>query len=272
MKKIIAFLTACSTAFFLGACSDQVAGDKSLEDILNESITTMEELKSYTMDQEMEQQLGMTGEESVTMNMNMTSEIHQDPMLLFQTMSMDMFGETLSYESYFSEEHGFYIEDPMMGQWIKYPDSLVTELMDLEAQMSPEDQLMTLQQYISDLSLTTDNDSYIINLTGEDVDMQAIFEQLSGLFGDGMGEMDELLSEMIIDELEYEIVIDKDTMYQTEATVKMAFTMDLMGEAISTTQNMHIKFSNFNELDFIEIPEDVINNAVEMSEEDLFGF
>ncbi|MFA9558513.1 DUF6612 family protein [Evansella sp. AB-rgal1] len=273
MKKIIYLLTTCSFVLLLGACNDvEVDGDMTLEDIMNGSISAMEELNSYAMEMEMEQTIDLSDDESMTMNMSSVSEVHQDPMILFQTISMDMLGETLSYESYFSEEHGFFMEDPMMGGWMKYPDSLVTEIIDIETQMSPEEQLKPLMEYITDVSLSSDDDFYTLNLAGEDVDMQAFFEEINGMFGEGMDELETFMPDMTIDELQYEIVIDKETLYQTATNVHMVLTMEMLGETLSTTQNIKMKMSKFNEIESLVIPEDVINNAVEMSETDLFGF
>lgn len=271
MKKLMMILLASSLVFLLGACGDQAIDDKSLEDIFSESIAAMEELESYSMEMEMVQELSAPSEESMTIKMTTVSQVQQNPLLMFQKMTADMGIEEVAYESYFSEEDGFFMEDPMIGEWMKLPDELVSEMMDIEKQMSPEDQLKPLQEFISDLSLTADDDSYMISIKGEDVDIEAIFEQISDLYEEELLGIDGLMPEMRIDKLDYEIMIDKETMYQTEANISISLFMEFMGEEMTTNQNIHLKLANFNELDTIDIPEEILKNAVEMSEDELFG-
>ncbi|UJW58892.1 hypothetical protein HXZ66_16435 [Bacillus sp. A116_S68] len=279
MKKSLLTSLSAVTLLSLAACGDTTSDDGlSVEEILSESISTMEELDSYTLSMEMAQTLEGENEEGEleSMSFDTSSEVSLtlEPMTMEIVTRMDMgelgLGEDTNMEflSYFTEEDGFYIEDPTLGGWVKMGDDFSEDLTAIsEMQTSPEDQLKSFEDNITNLSVETTDSSYIISLDGDDLDMNDFLNQLDDLGFDDMGPALEELNEMDMDieKISYKITIDKETFYQTEANIDMTYNMTMMGETISTSQQIHMVLSDFNNIDPIQIPEDVLEEAEELN-------
>ncbi|UTR15812.1 hypothetical protein MM221_04325 [Salipaludibacillus sp. LMS25] len=279
MKKSLLTSLSAVTLLSLAACGDTTSDDGlSVEDILSKSISTMEELDSYTLSMEMAQTLEGENEEGEleSMSFDSTSEVSLtlEPMTMEIVTRMDMgelgLGEDTNMEflSYFTEEDGFYIEDPTLGGWVKMGDDFSEGLTAIsEMQTSPEDQLKSFEDNITNLSVETTDSSYIISLDGDDLDMNDFFDQLGDFGFDDMGPALEELNEMDMDieNISYKITIDKETFYQTEANIDMTYNMTIMEETISTSQQIHMVLSDFNNIDPIQIPEDVLEEAEELN-------
>ncbi|SDZ49292.1 hypothetical protein SAMN05421736_114110 [Evansella caseinilytica] len=273
MKKILLPFLAAASLLFMAACSSENASgdDLSVEEILNESIKAMENLTSYSTVIETKQNMSGADNENYAIDANIEMDLAIDPLAFSQKTTMDLgeLGDEMSYSAYFSEEQGYFMEDPMSGGWLKFPDELFGDLVNLsDAQLSPEEQLLPFKDYISELSVAAEGDYYIIKLKGDGADMEALADLVSGLAGEGMTES---LAGVTINELEYEIKIDSETYYQKEATIFMDMSMSVMGEEVNIKQDIHLVLSNFNDMDDITIPQDVIDNAVELDDADLFG-
>ncbi|MCR6111935.1 hypothetical protein HXA35_16430 [Bacillus sp. A301a_S52] len=279
MKKSLLTSLSAVTLLSLAACGDTTSDDGlSVEEILSKSISTMEELDSYTLSMEMAQTLEGENEEGEleSMSFDSTSEVSLtlEPMTMEIVTRMDMgdlgLGEDTNMEflSYFTEDDGFYIEDPTLGGWVKMGDDFSDDLMAIsEMQTSPEDQLKSFEDNITNLSVETTDTSYIISLDGDDLDMNEFLDQIGDLGFDDMGlGMDELTEmDMDIENISYKITVDKETFYQTEANIDMTYNMTIMEETISTNQQIHMLLSDFNNIDPIQIPEDVLEEAEELN-------
>lgn len=281
MRKSLMIMASGAMLLVLSACGEETTSEDgmSIDEVLNESIEAMESIESYSMVMDMNQIMDMGEEGEMEIDSSSDMSLTMDPMTFVQNTSMDMgdmgMGEEMDMEylSYFSEEEGFFVEDPMVGEWMKLPEDFMDEILAMsDMPLSPEDQLKPFQDHISDLSLEETDSSYIINLEGDGLDVAELIDQLGGIGAGGMDEMlEELMEGVEIDSLDYEITIDKDTFFQTEASINMVMTMDIMGQLITTDQHTHMTLSDFNEIDPVEIPEDVLDNATEMSEEELTG-
>ena len=62
----------------------------------------------------------------------------------------------------------------------------------------------------------------------------------------------------------YEIFIDKETFNTTALNMIMDMTMVVEGEEMKLAQNLKSTYDNYNEVEKIEIPQEIIDNAQEM--------
>lgn len=81
--------------------------------------------------------------------------------------------------------------------------------------------------------------------------------------------MEEMLSMMTVNQLSYVVHVDKETFYQTKVLVNMDMEMDIEGEKVSSIQSVDSTLSNYDEVGEIAVPQDVIDNAQEITMEDL---
>ncbi|WP_096436643.1 DUF6612 family protein [Alteribacter populi] len=272
MKK--ALLAGClsATTLLAVACSAESDDGLTAEDILLKSEEAMEELSSYSMTMTTTQEMSAEGD---TQELEVDSEVDMlmEPLTMFQSMSMQFFGMDVSYDSYFSEEHGFFMEDPMGGEWMKLSDGFTEELMSIsDMQMSPEEQLKPFKDNLEEVSIETEEDHYVITLKGDGLDMDTMKEQVAGITGEGMDDMlGEAFDSMEVHDLEYELFIDRETFYNTEANIFMDTTVDDGINGFDMKQSVHLLMHSFNELDDLEIPADILENAEEVDENELFG-
>ncbi|RKL64990.1 hypothetical protein CR203_23230 [Salipaludibacillus neizhouensis] len=187
MKKSSTFIVSGVMLLALSACGEETTseGGMSVEEVLNESIGAMESIENYSLEMDMNQMMDMGEEGEVNIDSSSEMSLSMEPMTFVQTTSMDM-GDMgleenmdMKYLSYFSEEEGFFVEDPMTESWTKLPEEFMEDMLAMsDLQMSPEEQLKPFEEYISHLSLEETDSTYIIDLKGEDVDLSKLIDQL----------------------------------------------------------------------------------------------
>ncbi|WP_053218820.1 DUF6612 family protein [Virgibacillus senegalensis] len=258
MKKI---LLPVFSLFFLmllmAACS---ADEKTqLEDIYQQTLTASEELKNFEMEAEVNQQVE-GGEVNIPpISTTLHSKIQLEPLAFFQTMDvMDQ-----EVEMYYTEK-GIYFKDPQQGQWIKGPKELVDQLNTVSAhQQNPTEQLKQLEDFVNDLQVEETENSYILSLSASGEGFNKLLEeQLNNLPEAEI--TDELLNSLNLHQLDYTITVNKKSYYPENMTVDMDLDIEENGTTINISQQMEAAYSNFNELDNIQIPQEVTDTAIEM--------
>ncbi|MBM7622110.1 hypothetical protein JOC95_004021 [Bacillus tianshenii] len=252
---------------------DSENGSMTADDVLQKSIAAMSALKSYSMEMTSDQQITMAGEEPINMVTSTKTDMTLDPMAMYQVTSMEdaeNMMEGMESESYFTED-GFFIFDQMAGQWFKMPDEFVSDLSSLsDMQADPSQQLEMLKGYSEEMKLTEEGDVYILNFSGSGEQYNDMISAFGNMMGEGMGGMmEEMMSMMSINQLDYELHIDKQTFYQTKIVMMMDMEMDIEGEKVSSIQNMDSTLSNFDEVGDIKVPQEVLDTAEEISLEDM---
>ncbi|OES46240.1 DUF6612 family protein [Domibacillus iocasae] len=69
---------------------------------------------------------------------------------------------------------------------------------------------------------------------------------------------------MSIEKVDYTINIDKETFETTTVDMIMDTTMEMEGETMQINQVMNADYSNYNDVETITVPEDIVNSAQEM--------
>ncbi|MGM0837547.1 MAG: DUF6612 family protein [Bacillota bacterium] len=243
------------------------------DEVLQKSMEATAALNSYSMEMTSEQEITMEGEEPINMVTSTKTDMTLDPVAMYQVNSMEdaeSMMEGMETESYFTAE-GFFIFDQMAGQWYKLPDEFASELNSLsDMQTNPAQQLEMLKGYSDEMKLTEEGDVYILNFSGTGEQYNEMISMFGSMMGDEMGGMmEEMMSMMSINQLDYELHIDKETFYQTKIVMMMDMEMDIEGEKITSIQNMNSTLSNFDEVGNITIPQEVLDTAEEISLKDM---
>lgn len=243
------------------------------EEVLQKSTEAMAALSSYSMEMVSDQEISMGGEDTIKMVTTTTTDMSLNPMAMYQVTSIedaDGMMESMDNESYFSEA-GFFVYDSMAGQWFKMPEEFTAELNAMsEMQTNPAEQLEMLKAYSDDMTMTEEDDHYVLNFEGSGEQFNEMAGMIGGMMGDDMGGMmEEMLSMMTINQLNYVVHVDKETFYQTKVLVNMDMEMDIEGEKMTSIQMMDSTLSKFDEVGAIVVPQEVIDNAQEITLEDL---
>ncbi|WP_010192598.1 DUF6612 family protein [Bacillus sp. m3-13] len=243
------------------------------DEVLQKSTEAMADLSSYSMEMISDQEITMAGEDTIKMVTTTTTDMSLNPMAMYQVTSIedaDGMMEGMENESYFSED-GFFLYDSMAGQWFKMPEEFTAQLNAMsEMQTNPAQQLEMLKDYTDEITMTEEEDHYVLNFEGSGEQFNEMAGMIGGMMGDDMGEMmQEMLSMMTVNQLSYLVHIDKESFYQTKVLLNMDMEMDVDGETISSIQVMDSTLSNFDEVGEITVPQEVIDSAQEITQEDM---
>ncbi|WP_078431840.1 DUF6612 family protein [Metabacillus halosaccharovorans] len=288
MKKTLPLIFAFFLMLLLAAC-DQTAetvneksdvskenvekgnnSELNLEQVMTQSTEASEKVKSFAVKMDMTQEMSI-GEQKDAMDMVSTIDmiVVTDPMTLYQKMDMDMneAGTKTAYttETYFSPE-GIFVFDSSSNQWSKFPKETSDQLMQMSDQQSnPSEELKKLEKFVDDFTFEQDADNYILtlNATGDKF-TDFIKETVQGTLPQDLYADGEVFNNMKINKVKYEIIINKETMYPTTLNTVMDMELSADGETIKIKQNMEGDYSEYNKIDEVKIPQEVIDNAVEM--------
>lgn len=282
-KRILG-VTAASLALFVSACSstaEPVNGNESnessdsdltLEEVFSKSVEAGEKISSLKVDMTMDQNTVIPGEDTpINTVSDVQMEMVVEPLGLYQKAVTSAEGltegeEPMTVESYLTEE-GFFMYDFMEDQWMKLPADMSDQIIEMsKAQGNPNEQLKSLEQFTDDFTFEQDESSYILtlNASGEKF-REFLIEQTKDMMPEmGLGsEMDDVFQDISFEDVNYEIEIDKETFLPSQLDTDLTMTMDVEGESIQLEQKTESMYKEYNTIDSIEVPDEIIENAVE---------
>ena len=280
MKKYFIGALVGLAVFSLAACGDSATptdgttkkSELTLSEVFTKAMERQESLQSVKANMEMEQEIAMTvdGEEvQMTSSSNVEMGITTKPMAIFLdgTTSMTMAGEEESFSMplnmYLTEADGFYMNDAMSGGWLKLPTDMYEDLL---AQVgSNAIQLQQMEPFLEDLEFSQTDGEYILtlNANGEKFN-ELIFEQVTGTLGQQLAEEEQsIMDGTKIEDAKYIITIDKETFDMTKIVMDLVMTIDVEGVSAMVNTLSTMTYSNFNSVDSITIPQEVLDTAVD---------
>ncbi|MBM4761802.1 DUF6612 family protein [Bacillus sp. B15-48] len=246
---------------------NETASDQlTIEQVFEKSAQASEQLLSFAMNMDLVQEV--TSEETEE-NMEIHSSIHMevvsDPIAFYQKMSMELAGESVNTESYFSQD-GFYMQDPVGGTWMKLPTEMTNQMIQLsDQQTNPAVEIERLQKFSEDFTFEENEHEYLLLLTasGEQFNeliQETIEQTLPVEFADDMDAMEDLK----IHTVKYKIAIDKETFFPRTIEMNMDMEIIVEDQTIQLTQYITGEYSKYNEFDEITIPQEIIDSATEI--------
>ncbi|TDL34179.1 hypothetical protein E2R51_00205 [Jeotgalibacillus sp. S-D1] len=283
-RKLTLGVAAASLALFVSACSSTAEpvnsdtsnkasdSDLTLEEVFAKSVEAGEEITSVNVDMSVDQNTVIPGEDtSIKTSSDVEMEMVVEPLGLHQKAVTSAEGltegeEPITVESYLTEE-GFFMYDFMEDQWMKLPADMSDQIIEMsKTQGNPNEQLKSLEQFTDDFTFEQDESSYILtlNASGEKF-REFLIEQTENMMPEmGLGsEMEEVFQDTSFEDVIYEIVIDKETFLPSQLETSLIMTMDVEGESLQLEQNTESTYKEYNTIDSIEVPDEVIENAVE---------
>lgn len=269
-------LVACnSTATPTSKTSEENTSELTLEQVFKKSLAQSETVKSLSASLDMSQLIEMPSQ-AVSMNTtsNMTMDMMVEPLSVYQkgTTTMTVPGEDSStepqeveMESYMTED-GFFMHDNMSQQWMKLPSDMYDQMMAMsDKQADPAQQLKDLEPFIKDFIFEQTDTEYVLKLAASgDQFNELIQKQLTEMMPEALVEGEELLKGLNIEKVNYEIFIDKETFNTTALNMVMDMTMAVEGEKMKLSQDLKSIFSNYNKVEPIKVPQEVLDSAQEM--------
>lgn len=242
--------------------------EMTVEEILGESIKAMADVNGFTTEMDMTQEMTLPGEEdSLTTQSKITMELTQDPLAMHQVMEMDVPEMGKMATEMYMADNNVYFKDEVEDAWFTYPEDLTQELVDLQdMQMKPEEQLEILKKNSEHLSYEEKDGQYVVTVEGSAASLQEFAQELNSSLSDELtSELDDMMSMADITELDFTLYIDKETFYQTKMDMYMVLELTVEGETLNIESTTHATFDNFDEVEEIKVPEEVVENAQEFS-------
>lgn len=280
MKQWIKGLIIGMMALVLVACADKAdvkpgtkatnTSDLTIAEVFEQAREASEKTESMQADMSIKQ--NMTSE-AIGIDMNtdisVVLEMIKEPLSMHQLMEVGIDEgdiETMQTEVYLTDE-GLFMKEPMSEGWMSLPIDLFE---DISASMGvgddPSLDLSSLKEFIDDFTFEQNDEHYILTLNGSGEKFKALMldELESTGITAGMGEDEsEILENMIIHQLDYELFIDKKTFDTTAFNLSMDMEIGEEGEEIRIAQDIVAVMSRINDIQNIEVPKEVLDSAVE---------
>lgn len=284
MKKY--FLTMLSIFMLaLTACSDTATPSEkatiekestlTAEEVYEKSMRQLDTLESAAFNLSMEQTMDFGEEEQMTTKADVTGELMEEPFMMHQngriTMESAAVGTMEINIEMYAQDEVVYVYENMFNNWIKGTmDDLADIGLEIGEEQSPFSHVEELDQYIEEFTFDQTDDTFIFKLeTNSDEFHQLIMDELQEFQLD-LDESKDVMGMIDIDQLHYAFIIDKETFNMLSFTIDFSINITEDDNTIAVESSIEADFSDFNEIDEITIPQEVLDEAVDQSE--AFGF
>lgn len=299
MNKWLNLLLLTIVAFALTACgstdepAEEASAEKDVEEveeaveeedeneldaleIYEEALNASQAMESAEAYMEIKQTMTLPDEEPIHTLIESDIEMTMEPITLYQNMltSMSAGDENLDMEMemYVTEEF-MYVYEESIGEWIKADTaSLMGDLSEATNQPDPAEQLEFFREFASDFEVEETDDKYILKLNADDEEFRALSEEMvsENIPPEVQAELEEQgenpYEDMAINAQYFEIYLNKETYDLTQFNLEMDMDMEIEGELTNFNQLIATEYHNINQLDPIEVPEEIEENAIDQSE------
>ncbi|KQL55803.1 hypothetical protein AN965_16050 [Alkalicoccobacillus plakortidis] len=296
MKKMTWLIVAPASTLMLVACgSDETGGEEnsstgtnsneavqqgeslSVEEVLTNTEEAMNNVDSFRTEMSMTYDIRMSAEEAdETMEFAVDSimDAISEPLSFKMNtmMTASELGMDVSTDQYF-EDGIFYMQNPLGEGWLMMDISDEMELED-ELQVDSQEQINMLKDMMTHIEMSEEEDSYVISMEGDNEDFQQFIHWFMEMGGQNEAaipqeELDTMFENMEVENMTYSLVVDKDTFYQQSVAMSVDMLMEEEGETANFTMDVAGTYSMYNEIESIDIPDEVIENSVDI--EEMFG-
>ncbi|KAA0948482.1 hypothetical protein FQ087_15845 [Sporosarcina sp. ANT_H38] len=242
------------------------------QEVYEKAMAVSEEQTSMNAKMDIDQHIKVPSQEfemnnTIKMDMDMVME----PLSIYQKMNIDM-GEQgkMNMEIYMTDT-GFFVNEPESGEWIKLPNEMYeTMIGQMGGGANPTLDMNMFKEFADDFKFEQTEDAYILKLSASGDKFSELFKKVATENMPAGVEMNEeqaeVMKNMEVKLLEYEIFIDKKTFYTNAFNMRMDMTMKVEGEEMHIDQKVNANISKINEIDKIEVPQEILDNAVDINE------
>lgn len=241
------------------------------KDIYDKTMEAAQGIESYTASVDINQQMFQGGTKTFTNNASTKYKMITDPLSFYQKMSYDMLGESL-YIEFYSTTDALYVYNEEEDMWGKFDASVSEEFIaELEIE-DPLEELKDLEELVDKFQVEERYSKYILTLEG---DSSAQFEDIMKKIAAEMGPEDSLVEieeeawdyvaeNMKINNVYYEIIVDKATYYPLEINIDLDMEVSDINGKTRMLQRVEGEYDDYNSISEIEVPQEIIASAVDL--------
>lgn len=246
--------------------------EMTAQEVYKKAMEVSEEQKSMHAVMDIDQKISMASQEvEMDSKIKMDMDVIVEPLAMYQKMSMDM-GELGAAEmELYMTEAGFFMYEPELDQWIKMGTDMYDEMMaQMGGETDPTLDMKMFNEFKDEFKFEQTDDEYILTLSASGDKFSGLMKELMGSALPADMEMTEedaeLLENIDVKSLEVVMYIDKETFYTNAFDLDMDMTMKIEEEEMRIVQKMKSVISKINEIDEIVVPQEVIDEAVDLEE------
>ncbi|MFD1706308.1 DUF6612 family protein [Siminovitchia sediminis] len=242
----------------------------TLEEVYKKTEEANKNVHSFESDMTMKQAISAEGEKQ-DINSDISLAFIADPMALHQQMTMSIEGQEQNIEAYLTKD-GFYMYEPNQQAWVKLPEELSGQILQMsENQTNPSGQLEQLKPFVDEFDFQQDEKNYILTLkaSGEKFD-QFLKDQVKETLPPEM-QTENMMGTMTFNKMEYELFIDKETFYLTAMNMVTDTDTEVEGQKVNMQMDIRGTYSNYNGVESIEVPKEALENAQEITMDQMNG-
>nr|WP_307339387.1 DUF6612 family protein [Metabacillus malikii] len=250
------------------AATEEKQSELTLQEVFDKTTEAAKGLESFKVKMDLNQQISSDQDAAANMDLGSTLEMDvvQEPLAFYQKMSTKIpdTEEVMDIESYFTKD-GMYFYEPNSKAWMKFPSDMMEDLLQVsDQQTNPAAEIENLKKFVDDFKFQQDDENYILVLNASgDKFTDFLKETVQETLPEGMADSTEVFENMKINKMDYEIHIDKKTFYPTVLNLNMEMEMTAEGQTIKIAQDMKGQYVEHNHIKEIEIPQEVIEGAIE---------
>lgn len=285
MKKWIMFMSAATLAIGLSACGETAEptsedgaakgedSDLTAQEVYMKSVEASEGITGLHADIVTDQVMDMQADGMViNMKMDSAMDMTTDPLAFHQTAETAIVSgdienaNPMSMEMYFTDQ-GLFMYEETMATWLKMPDESIEDLKGLADQQTadPAQQLEELAEFQEDFTFEQTEEEFILTLDASGEKFQELMDQqLDKTLGQMEIEAQMALEDMTIHSVNYIISIDKETFLTNSMNMTMDMDMNIEGETMNIKSDVQADYSQYNEIDAINVPAEVLEEAQEI--------
>src|SRR5699024_2753360 len=245
------------------------------EEVYEKAMEQMEALQSFAFDMKMEQSMEFGEEETVSSIADISGEMTEDPFMMYQNGSIEMDTDPIGLMEIdlemYAEDNVVYIYEDMFNNWMKGSlDDLSDVGLEVGEEQSAFSHIEDVEVYIDELTFEQTDVTFIFKLETDSEKFKHLLLEEVQEFQLDMSGNDDVLETLEIEQLHYTFTIDKETFDTLSFSIDFSIQLTENGETLSVSSVIDAEFSNFNGIEEITIPEEVIEEAIDGS--DAFGF
>lgn len=288
LKKSVSFLGSIFFILFLTACNEEASpvsengnevakaeetknGESELtaKEVYKKMVEASSEVKSLGLKLDIEQEISTEADGIIlTTETRTDSKMIQEPLSLYQQIEIyyknPATGEQEGKIDQYLTDEGFFMHDIEGDQWGRYNADYteVAKGLNLQPETNQLDSLKDLESFADDFTFQQDADQYVLTLAGND---EKLNEYVKGSLPANIPELETALKSMTLQEVEYEIFIDKNTFLPSVMNVDMNIGISENGNSLVLEQSIESSYYDYNKIDKIVLPKEALDNPNEIN-------
>lgn len=241
-------------------------------DVFKKALAAKDEQKNMHIAMDIDDQVAIAEQEyQLDTKMNIAMDISFEPFAAYQLLKTKMDDEEAEVEWYATNE-SIYLHDVAESMWFNMPAEDGEDIViDMPEDLDHFNYLEVFAEYAKDFTVEETDEAYIVKLGEFSNGLKDIMEE--SLVDELLEEMDEIeegqevdVANFDIKKLVFEFTIAKETFFTTGFNLDLDASIEIDGAETVVTQKANMVVSKINELEAIEIPQEVIDNATEYEE------